>query len=221
MIMYPNMQGMIKELADSIGIPAEITQAVLVEMEKGDALYRTTLDGMGVFYEEFIAEIASKPIVFTADTSQAEEALDRLTSTGRSRAITNMFGDPDEYFGRVPEYSTAAQTQTGRSGGITNIFGDPDEYFGRYSGGIIPVGRYSTVGEAGPEKVMSLRGGGSMVFPNKTGGGGNGITVDNMNINITGLPADPITARKVALNIRKELTKLEKEGNAGTGLLNR
>lgn len=42
-----------------------------------------------------------------------------------------------------------------------------------------------------------------------------------MNINITGLPADPITARKVALNIRKELTKLEKEGNAGTGLLNR
>ena len=221
MIMYPQLQGMILETAEAVGIPAEITQAVLVEMQKGDAIYRETLNGMGIFYDEFIAEIASKPVVFTVDTSQVDSAINRLTSTGRSMGITNRFGDPDEYYGRIPEYSTAAQTETGRSGGITNIFGDPDEYFGRYSGGIIPAGRYSTVGEAGPEKVMSLRGGGSMVFPNKTGGSGNGITVDNMNINITGLPADPITARKVALNIRKELTKLEKEGNAGTGLLNR
>ena len=221
MIMYPNMQGMIKELADSIGIPAEITQAVLVEMEKSRAAYESELSIMNSDYEAFIAEIATKPIVFTADTSQVDNAINRLTSTGRSQGIVNMFGDPDEYFGRVREYSTAPLTETGRSQGIVNMFGDPDEYFGRYSGGIIPVGRYSTVGEAGPEKVMSLRGGGSMVFPNKTGGGGNGITVDNMNINITGLPADPITARKVALNIRKELTKLEKEGNAGTGLLNR
>jgi len=221
MIMYPQLQGMILETAEAVGIPAEITQAVLVEMEKGDAIYRETLNGMGIFYDEFISEIASKPVVFTVDTTQVDNAINRLTSTGRSLGITNMFGDPDEYYGRIPQYSTAAQTETGRSGGITNIFGDPDEYFGRYSGGMIPVGRYSTVGEAGPEKVMSLRGGGAMVFPNKTGGGGNGITVDHMNINITGLPADPITARKVALNIRKELTKLEKEGNAGTGLLNR
>jgi TP901 family phage tail tape measure protein len=221
MIMYPNMQGMIKGLADSIGIPAEITQAVLVEMEKSRAAYESELSIMNTDYEAFIAEIATKPIVFTADTSQVDNAINRLTSTGRSQGIVNMFGDPDEYYGRVKEYSTAPLTATGRSQGIVNMFGDPDEYFGRYSGGIIPVGRYSTVGEAGPEKVMSLRGGGSMVFPNKTGGGGNGITVDNMNINITGLPADPITARKVALNIRKELTKLEKEGNAGTGLLNR
>ena len=226
MLMYPNMQGMIKELADSVGIPAQITQAVLVEMEKGDALYRTSLDGMGLFYEEFIAEIASKPIVFTADTTQVENKLQGIYNN-----IANgikIFGDP--YQPTPPSYGQYNNI----SGGI-KMFGDPynpnddinrrrydlNEYFGRYSGGIIPAGRYSTVGEAGPEKVMSLRGGGAMVFPNKTGGGGNGITVDNMNINITGLPADPITARKVALNIRKELTKLEKEGNAGTGLLNR
>ena len=42
-----------------------------------------------------------------------------------------------------------------------------------------------------------------------------------MNLNITGLPADPITARKVAQNIQRELNKLEKEGRAGTGLVNR
>ncbi len=35
------------------------------------------------------------------------------------------------------------------------------------------------------------------------------------------VPADPISARKAAINIRKELTKLENEGSAGTGLRNR
>jgi hypothetical protein len=63
--------------------------------------------------------------------------------------------------------------------------------------------------------------GGTSVFSNKTGQGTGGVTVENMNLNITGLPADPITARKMAMNIRRELTKLEKEGNAGTGLRNR
>ena len=231
MTMYPNLQGMIKELADSIGIPAEITQAVLVEMEKNDALYRSELDGMSDYYDDFIKEISTKPIVFTADATQVEGVLQ-----GIYQNIVNgikIFSDPYQptppAYGQYNNISSGIkmfadpyqQAAEARSRAILQQFGNPDEYFGRYSGGMIPVGRYSTVGEAGPEKVMSLRGGGAMVFPNKTGGGGNGITVDNMNINITGLPADPITARKVALNIRKELVKLEKEGNAGTGLLNR
>ena len=89
-----------------------------------------------------------------------------------------------------------------------------------YTGGNVPMGRASIVGEMGPEIIMSTPGGTS-VFSNKTGGGYGGVTVENMNVNITGLPADPISARKAAINIRKELTKLEKEGNAGTGLRNR
>jgi hypothetical protein len=89
-----------------------------------------------------------------------------------------------------------------------------------YTGGNVPIGRSSLVGERGPEVIMSTPGGTS-VFSNKTGAGVGGVTVENMNLNITGLPADPITARKVAINIRRELTKLEKEGNAGTGLRNR
>lgn len=91
---------------------------------------------------------------------------------------------------------------------------------GNAYGGSVPVGRTSVVGEMGPELIMSTPGGTS-VFSNKTGGGYGGITVENMNVNITGLPADPIAARKAAINIRRELTKLEKEGNAGTGLRNR
>ena len=62
---------------------------------------------------------------------------------------------------------------------------------------------------------------GTSVFSNKTGAGVGGTVVQNMNVNITGLPADPISARKAAMNIRRELNKLEKEGTAGTGLRNR
>jgi len=97
---------------------------------------------------------------------------------------------------------------------------DMTHFMNNYTGGNVPIGRASIVGEMGPEVIMSTPGGTS-VFSNKTGGGYGGVTVENMNVNITGLPADPISARKAAINIRKELTKLEKEGNAGTGLRNR
>ena len=76
------------------------------------------------------------------------------------------------------------------------------------------------MGERGPEVIMSTPAGTS-VFSNKTGAGVGGTVVQNMNVNITGLPADPISARKAAMNIRRELNKLEKEGTAGTGLRNR
>ena len=101
-----------------------------------------------------------------------------------------------------------------------NVLDIQDTWMGKAYGGSVPIGQSSVVGEMGPELIMSTRGGTS-VFSNKTGGGYGGITVENMNVNITGLPADPISARKAAINIRKELTKLEKEGNAGTGLRNR
>lgn len=95
-----------------------------------------------------------------------------------------------------------------------------NSFMGRAYGGSVPIGRASVVGEMGPEVIMPTPSGTS-VFANKTGGYGSGVNIENMNLNITGLPADPITARKVAQNIRKELLKLEKEGQAGTGLVNR
>jgi hypothetical protein len=42
-----------------------------------------------------------------------------------------------------------------------------------------------------------------------------GETTNNINLNITGLPTDPIAARKIAQNIQRELTKLEREGRSG------
>ena len=40
-------------------------------------------------------------------------------------------------------------------------------------------------------------------------------STNNINLNITGLPTDPIAARKIAQNIQRELTKLEREGRSG------
>ena len=109
--------------------------------------------------------------------------------------------------------------------GMIGQIGSGGYYTGRrmmdnYTGGNVPVGRVSLVGERGPEVIMSTPAGTS-VFSNKTGAGVGGTVVQNMNVNITGLPADPISARKAAMNIRRELNKLEKEGTAGTGLRNR
>ena len=136
---------------------------------------------------------------------------------GESTAITDFFtGITMPNIDYDPSTSTA----------ISDFFKDINmsgafiPYGGRAYGGNVPVGRASVVGEMGPEVIMSTPMGTS-VFANKTGGYGSGVTIENMNLNITGLPADPITARKVAQNIRKELIKLEREGTAGTGLVNR
>ena len=49
-----------------------------------------------------------------------------------------------------------------------------------------------------------------------------GMSQNNtVNVNVTGLPTDPIASRRIAQNIQRELLKLEKEGKAGTGLVNR
>ena len=138
-----------------------------------------------------------------------------LYNPGESTAIKDFFSGIT-----MPEIDYDPSTSTAISDFFKGINTSYIPYSGRAYGGNVPIGRASVVGEMGPEVIMSTPGGTS-VFSNKTGGGYGGITVENMNVNITGLPADPISARKAAINIRKELTKLEKEGNAGTGLRNR
>ena len=72
------------------------------------------------------------------------------------------------------------------------------------------------VGEYGPEEVKFIPGNGFMVKP--LGTGKSGTVVNNLNVNVTGVPSDPISARKAAVQISKALRKLDKEGSSGTGL---
>ena len=84
-----------------------------------------------------------------------------------------------------------------------------------YGGRGDPMQR-ALVGEYGPEEVKFIPGNGFLVKPLSDGRGG--TVVNNLNVNVTGVPADPIAARKAAQQISKALRKLDKEGSSGTGL---
>jgi TP901 family phage tail tape measure protein len=89
----------------------------------------------------------------------------------------------------------------------------------KYGGGVKPFQR-ALVGEYGPEFVTALPQGGLRVTPQGSERGGS-INVENVNVNVTGVPTDPVQARKAAVQIQKALVKLDKEGTSGTGLLRR
>ena len=76
------------------------------------------------------------------------------------------------------------------------------------------------VGEYGPELIRAIPGGGVDITPiGKTTG--SSISVQNLNVNVSGVPSDPMQARKAAIAIRKELSKLDREGLIGTGIRGR
>ena len=83
----------------------------------------------------------------------------------------------------------------------------------RHSGGPVRMGQRAFVGETGPELITPMPNG-IMVKP-MTGGGGRGGITQNVSLNITGLPTDPIAARKIAQNIQRELNKLRGDGRSG------
>ena len=197
---YPGLQGIITELAKDIGIPESILQSTLNAMTTVEASYKKKVEDM----------VKAGRIAL----SDIEEITSFIDAEMRKQA---------DYFNNLDINYTPPST-VNPSGTIGEI-GQGGYYTGRrmmnnYTGGNVPIGRTSIVGERGPEVIMSTPGGTS-VFSNKTGGGMGGINVAHMDVNITGLPADPLSARKAAINIRKELMKLEKEGTSGTGLRNR
>ena len=82
----------------------------------------------------------------------------------------------------------------------------------RASGGPVRIGQRGLVGENGPELIKPMPNG-VMIKP-LSGGQAGGVT-QNVSLNITGLPTDPIAARKIAQNIQRELNKLKGDGRSG------
>ena len=201
---YPGLKGIVSEIAKDVGIPETILNKVLNSMDQSMSAYEKKIDDAVEKGQKALFDF--NEILTFIETHQKQLGID-LANTDFSR-----FGAKE---------TGPNLTESGRTRAIVERFGDPDEYFGRMYGGVIPAGRTSTVGEVAAEKVMALPNGGAMVFAGPNAGRANGITVANMNVHITGLPADPLSARKAAINIRKELMKLEAEGTAGTGLRNR
>ena len=82
----------------------------------------------------------------------------------------------------------------------------------RASGGPVRIGQRGLVGENGPELIKPMPNG-VMIKP-LAGGQAGGVT-QNVMLNVTGLPTDPIAARKIAQNIQRELNKLKGDGRSG------
>ncbi len=82
----------------------------------------------------------------------------------------------------------------------------------RQGGGMVRLGQTGLVGEAGMELIKPMPHG-VMVTPIQ-GGGGQAIN-QYVSLNVTGLPTDPIAARKIAQNIQRELNKLKGDGRSG------
>lgn len=76
------------------------------------------------------------------------------------------------------------------------------------------------VGEYGPEEIRFVPGSGFLVKPLTQGGRGNNTIVENLSVNVTGIPVDNASARKAALQIKKALQRLDREGRAGGGVRN-
>jgi len=86
----------------------------------------------------------------------------------------------------------------------------------KYGGNVRPFQR-ALVGEYGPEFIQALPQGGLRVTPQGSGAGSS-MVVENLNVQVTGVPSDPIQARKAAQQIQKALVNLQKEGSVGTGM---
>ena len=106
----------------------------------------------------------------------------------------------------VPPPPVALPTPSGSSSVNTDLSRFP--MFAK--GGFLPVGGQGIVGERGAELITSTSGG-VKISPLESGGFGE----TNVTVNVTGFPTDPIVARNIAENIRKELVRLEEEGRGG------
>ena len=82
----------------------------------------------------------------------------------------------------------------------------------RHMGGNFKPGQNYVVGEYGPEMMKAFPGGGGQITPMSSS---RGDTVNNVTLNVTGLPSDPISARRTAQLIQKELNKLKGDGRSG------
>tara|TARA_B100000902_G_scaffold339192_1_gene341256 strand:+ start:9789 stop:16949 length:7161 start_codon:yes stop_codon:yes gene_type:complete len=128
--------------------------------------------------------------------------------------LTNLFSNDIGAFNYIPGAHMGMRAKGFKMGGrvpdMTHI--KPKKYA---MGGRDNMMRRALVGEYGPEEVRFVPGSGFLVKPLTHGGRGNNTIVENLSVNVTGVPADPSQARKAAVEIRKALSRLDREGSTG------
>ena len=150
-----------------------------------------------------------------------------MTLMNHNRVESSIFGQGyiDQLIGNLPQLMSLLGYGTGNSATgpqAANLIRDWNYSGGsfanmkptyRHAGGSFMPGKNYVVGEYGPETLKAFPGGGGMITPMDSGS--RGSTVNNVTLNVTGLPSDPIAARRTAQLIQKELNKLKSDGRSG------
>ena len=145
-------------------------------------------------------------------------------STEELRQLATALGMPEAVLDNIISKILIAKDSIASFSTFTPTPSDPSDFRlynlansmrpkSKHSGGPVRFGESSFVGETGPELIKPMPNG-VMVKP-MTGGGARGGVTQNVSLNITGLPTDPIAARKIAQNIQRELNKLKGDGRSG------
>ena len=202
-----------KEVARVLGIDEKLIAKVTTKSgELADTLgtkFSGVVDTIAKQYFDFNAKVREEEIILRVNIDQALTSYDILTN-------------------RDTEFKVQASTPAVVQSGVT-LTPQQRALLGGYAGGgRIPMyakggtlgSGYGIVGEAGPELIRAIPGGGVDITPigNKNP---SSVVVNELNVNVTGVPSDPMQARKAAIQIKKELARLDSEGNIGTGIRGR
>jgi len=125
-------------------------------------------------------------------------------------AIASQIAYARLHLGTLPAFGNNAGMLTGDDYNLQSSDFNPVP---RQMGGMVRLGQKGLVGEAGMEIIKPMPHG-VMVTPMQGGGGGQPIN-QYVSLNVTGLPTDPLAARKIAQNIQRELNKLKNDGRSG------
>ena len=202
-----------KELGSALGVDEEIINNIT---NKTDELAQTLgmkfggeVDKIAQKFFDTNLAIEQETITINADGSNVMAVINAANAgidSVRSNASKGIKFNA-QLFGEAPGF---AGLPNGAAGGRIK---------GYYKGGILGSGM-GLVGEYGPELIRAIPGGGVDITP-LGDTRGSSLVVQNLNVNVTGVPSDPMQARKAAIEIRKALVKLDKEGLVGTGIRGR
>ena len=202
----PEAVAQFKEFGKVLGIDENIINTVVGKTEElAQTLgvdFGNAINDVAQGYFDFQMKVEQEKITLQMDTSKAQfdfdEFMKQFVPPTTTPTITPGMSFPGQNIpflaggGRIPMYA---------------------------KGGTLGSG-YGIVGEAGPELIRAIPGGGVDITPigNKNP---SSVVVNELNVNVTGVPSDPMQARKAAIQIKKELARLDSEGNIGTGIRGR
>jgi len=203
-----------KKIAEVLGIDSGLIETVTGKTEKlANTIgkdFAGVINDFGQDYFNLNMKMEQEEITIKADASQANNALSNFI---------NNYVAAQNYATENPIVLAAAKAGIPMGAGGMRMYAGGGRIPMFANGGTLRSG-LGLVGEYGPEMVRAIPGGGVDITPIGNHGRST-ISISNLNVNVVGVPSDPSQARKAAIEIRKALHRLDREGLVGTGIRGR